>query len=379
MYSDFTISPSFENKQAIVFCPDNNFVKYFGATLISLIENSSAEKNYDIIILDRDITDENKKRLLKCLPDNFTLRFFNIDEYIKSSFDNISLNADGGHWTISAYYRIFIPFIMHNYEKVLYIDSDTIINRNLDEIFNLDFDNKKIMACHDTFVIKNHLPRDERRIDYIKNTLKVSNIEDYFNSGVLLFNISAINQDEYFNNLMEVFTNVKTFLFVDQEVLNSVFFGQVKFLPFEYNCQLGYQYTIIGYEDSLSEKYKTDFLNAQKNPIIIHYTTHIKPWNYAPKYWQLELMDIYWHYARKTVFYEEIIFSSFANIINYKLNELEKQSKKSNKKKKAKKTVKNAEKYTFLERIFSVKNSYKQGYKRKIITIAGLKIKYRAK
>ena len=316
MYLDFTIQPSFENKYAIVFCLDNNFVKYFGVTLESLIENSSKENKYDIVIFESNITDSNKKRLLKGLPDNFSLRFFNIDEFIKNTFKDISLSISNKRWSISTYYRIFIPFIMQNYEKVLYIDSDTVINRNLDDIYKIDFENKKIMACHDTFVIQSHESKDDMRLDYIENTLKVKKIYDYFNAGVVLFYIPAINPQEYYNDIMELFNTVKIFLFADQEVLNSIFFGNVKFLPFEYNCQIGYKFKGTKYESTLLEEYKSDFLNAQKNPVIIHYTTNLKPWNASPKYNQPELMDIFWQYARKTVFYEEILFSALEN---YKL------------------------------------------------------------
>ncbi len=368
MHSDFSIQPSFENKQAIVFCLNNNFVKYFGVTLFSLIENSSEEKSYDIVVINRDITEKNKKRLLKLLPDNFSLRFFNIDEFIKSSFKDISLPTNGSYWSIDTYYRIFIPLIMQGYEKVLYLDSDTIINRNLDEIFNIDFDNKKVMACRDTFVIKSHRQKDNMRLDYIKNTLKIKNIQDYVNTGVMLLNISAIDPEKYFNDLIEIFNNVKTFLYADQEILNSIFYGQIKFLPFEYNCQIGYIFRSKGYEDSLLEEYKTNFLNAQKNPIIIHYTTDIKPWNCLSEFYQTELTDIYWHYARKTVFYEENIFS----LVNNKQKEKKKSSEKST-------PIKKQDEYSFFEKIFSVKNAPAKGYIRKVITVLGIKMSFRVK
>ena len=47
-----TVSPAFDkNNIPVVFATDNNFVPYLGVTIKSLVENSSEENNYDIVIL----------------------------------------------------------------------------------------------------------------------------------------------------------------------------------------------------------------------------------------------------------------------------------------------------------------------------------------
>ena len=115
-----SIEPAYEGNNVItaVFAPDNKFCKYFGVALQSLIENANSKYNYDIIVLDADIEQRNKRILLNMIPRNFTLRFFDIDRYIKNNFKNLKLYARL-RWGINIYYRMFIPFIMKDYEKVL--------------------------------------------------------------------------------------------------------------------------------------------------------------------------------------------------------------------------------------------------------------------
>ena len=82
------------------------------------------------------------------LPENFSLRFFDISDFILNNFPAINLKTMN-NWSVEIYNRIFIPLLMPAYKKVLYLDTDIIINSSLKELFDIDFENKQILAVKD--------------------------------------------------------------------------------------------------------------------------------------------------------------------------------------------------------------------------------------
>ena len=337
-----------DNKNAFVFAINNSHTKYFGVALKSLIENSSKDKTYDVIVFADDIELKNKERLEALLPPNFSLRYYDISEYIKTSFYKIKLKTNEG-WPYLIFYRCFIPFVMQYYDKVLYLDSDTLINKNPDSIFDIDLQDKQLGVCVDIMsVLKEDLKDNHTK--FIKEDLKIENHDDYFNSGVILFDIKKIDINDYFEKFINA-ADRKKYMCPDQDCLNVIFLGKTKNLPLEYN----YQFAGCVYNDSLKErllpKYKKAVIDSIDDPLIIHFLE--KPWKSSKWRWG-KLHDKFWEYAKKTPFYEEILFSSFSKIYE---SEFKNRGKK----------------LSLLEKIFSVRNEYINEDKYKVITFFGKK------
>ncbi len=338
------------NKNAFCFAINDSYVKYFGVVLKSLIENSSKNKTYDIVVFSEDITVQNKERLESMLPKNFSLRFFDMNSYIKTKFGKLQLKANET-WPLLVFYRCFIPFIMEYYDKVLYIDGDTLINKNIDNIFDINLEGKQIGVCTDVVsVMEEDLKNPHNKFQ--KEVLKIENAKDYFNSGVILFDIKKIDTNEYFEKFVTL-VNGKKYMCPDQDALNLIFREKTKVIPFKYNCQ----YANCIYNKTLEKKvltcYKQQIIEAIQDPYIIHFL--IKPWN-TTKYEWGKLFDRFWEYAKKTSFYEEILLSSISQIY---INEINSKDKK----------------LSLLENIFSIKNEYTNGNKYKVITLFGKKKK----
>ena len=155
------IEPAFKDKLAktIVFAPDNNYCKYFGATLKSLIANSKPHDYYDIIIFENDITERNKKILRNMLPDNFSLRFFQV---YPTDANILNLLSTREYWSVSMYYRIFIPLLLYKFDKVLYCDSDLVFNAPLNELFETDFEGNEILAVTDIITPITEIHQDRK-------------------------------------------------------------------------------------------------------------------------------------------------------------------------------------------------------------------------
>ena len=183
---EFQIEPIWDDAKTIVFAPDNRYCKYFSVALQSLLNNSQKESNYDIIIFHNEIEQKNQVMLKSMLPSNFSIRFIDIDKHIYKIFGELKLQSKN-YWSISMYYRIFIPFIMQKYSKVLYCDSDICFNNSIDKLFDINFDDKSLLAIIDdasTILYKN-----KKRKKYMEDVLGLKSPENYFNSGVLMFKV----------------------------------------------------------------------------------------------------------------------------------------------------------------------------------------------
>ena len=239
----------------------------------------------------------------KIVPSNFSLRFFNITEHYLDYFKDYNINSILNYWSKEIFYRIFIPLVMPRYKKVLYLDSDVIINQNIDDIFDIDFENKHILAVRDTISPVLNLDKNNERKKHIVNVLKLSTPKAYFNSGLILFNIPQIDITEYIKRLKNILT-IKEFLFPDQDMLNKIFENNVKLISQSYNFCYGVLIWDKGYKNEISGRFKKDFLQALNNPKIIHYTSPKKPWDSVDE----EMFNIFWQYARKTPYYEELMY-----------------------------------------------------------------------
>ena len=293
-----------EKSNAVVFSFNDEYCKYFAVTLQSIIINANDNDKYDIIVFNDNISVNNKKLLYKMLPPNFNLRFFDVANYIQTYFGQFKLKTLN-NWSIEMYYRIFIPMLMNLYQKVLYLDSDMVINCNLNEIFKIDFDRQEILAVRDTATQIFHLSRNKERLKYMKNIMKIQNEENYFNSGMIMFNIKNIKLSEYRKKLFKAF-EIEDLLYPDQDILNIIFENRVKFLETKWNLCCGDFVWDNAFINLVSNKDRQEYENALSNPKIIHYTSPRKPWNY-----KLALhFEEFWKYARQTFFYEEILFIS---------------------------------------------------------------------
>lgn len=305
--TDFLIEPVFAGKEAytLVFAPDNNYTPYFAVALQSLICNSSPDELYDIVVFEEDISERNKKLLLSMIPENFSLRFFSIDDFIKAKLNGFMLHSMR-YWSVSMYYRLFIPFIMQKYERVMYADSDVCFNHPIKEFYTSDFEDKELIAVLDNIapIMKQAEPKRYK----LYQKYGIEEPEGYFNSGILLFNLKSIALPAYTEALQEALKQ-PVLLFPDQDVANIVFYNKVKQAPLCQNCQYAIVFTK---EEDLAlypEAFKQELFEAMENPAIIHYTSSTKPWN-APKEQNAEL---FWKYARLTPFFEEILFTNICN------------------------------------------------------------------
>lgn len=131
--------------------------------------------------------------------------------------------------------------------------------------------------------------------------------KQYINSGVLLLNLEAYKKDNIEQKLIENYKKFKDdILFFDQDLFYITLSDKCIYLDYEYNYLSQAPYT--------DPKLKNRLRQSSK---IIHYGFDYKPWNYPEE----EQAEIWWQYARKTPFYEELLYRMNCNAVNNKLYE----------------------------------------------------------
>lgn len=282
----------------IVVTTDGKFVPYTGVTLYSLIKNSSRDYHYDIVIIhDGSLSKHDRVRLFNLSHelDHISIRFCDISPKLK----DLHLVSKLSHVTKATFYRYFIPDIMQEYGKVVYLDTDVVVRKDIAEMYRIDMGDNYLAGCHDIIVMQIMAGEGE---DYFRNILHMDHPQDqYMQAGILMFNCPLMRKDNISSKMLHE-ASKGIYCFSGQDPMNIVCRGKIHFLPLTWNFT-----NFIRSSWSLwniPPKYRKIFSETSKDPAIIHYASHEKPWNRHNTY----LAEVWWQFARETVFYEEILY-----------------------------------------------------------------------
>lgn len=302
--------PFFTQKNVpVVFCCSDFFVPYVAATLQSLVVNSNGEENYDLLLLHTHISEKNQAALKKifCGRENFSLRFLNISGFVEKS----KLIANN-HVSVETFYRLLANEIFVHYEKVLYLDSDIIVRRDVAELYNIDIGKNLIAATIDADHAGEYNGAIPKVKTYTDSVLKLKDPYKYFQAGVLIFNIAEMNKTFKKGELLG-FAQKREYMYVDQDVLNVKCEGRVFVVDPRWNVMTDCNsFRMNGIIKRAPLAIYQQYVESRKDPYIIHYAGNEKPWNSPLS----DMADYYWEYSRMTYFYEGVLWRMGDTIVN---------------------------------------------------------------
>lgn len=258
---------------------DNNFAKFASTAIASLIDHTNKENNYIINVIHEDLTSENEKKLKSLETDNCKIKCIKMDDVLNELDDSYSHRLRADVFTLSIYFRIFIPRMFPEYDKGIYIDSDVILNDDIANLYNIELDGNLIGAIKDESVSDVDV-----LANYIEGAVGIDRYS-YINSGVLLLNMKKlreVNFAEHFLYLLKKY-NFDT-IAPDQDYINAMCKGNIKYIDYKWDTM-----PIAG----TSEK---------ESPSLIHYNLFYKPWHYK----DAQYARYYWKYADESLFKDEI-------------------------------------------------------------------------
>ena len=261
----------------VALSSDDNYAQHLTVTLYSLLINVSAQNFYHLHVLDGGITAQNKEKILASLKkfSNQEIKFYQID---KSVFKNSQKIL---HINEMSYFRILLSKILTKLEKVLYLDSDLLIFKDVAEIFKINLKENEFLAASQIF----H-PNYQKVLSKQFN----KNLSLCFNAGVLLMNLQAMRKNNLTKELMNFSRlNANKLLAADQDVFNIVMNSKVKKLDPTWNVG---SYIFYAKNHTYCQLNQTKFKELKNNPGIIHFDG-AKPWSfghlhlYKKKYFQI--------------------------------------------------------------------------------------------
>lgn len=295
-----SINPAFREKNVTVaFSCSNHFAPYFGVLLNSIVKNSSIQNNYDIIVLVNPMSSLNRERLMKIVADNrnFSIRFFEIKTLVKDY--NFSVKQ---HLAVETWYRLFLPSIMTAYDKVLYLDCDMIVMDDIAKLYDTDISSYMLAAARDLAIIGLYNYKIGNARNYIDTVLNLDEPYNYFQAGTVLLNLKMIREEYNISDLLELGQS-RVWEWSDQDVLNIIGNGKTLILDQRWNVEHDRSRKRLNEMKRSPMNLFDEYLEARKDPKIIHYAGGEKPWSVI----ECDMAEFFWQYARNCVFYETII------------------------------------------------------------------------
>lgn len=262
----------------IFFACDERFVKYTCVALKSLITNASKEYRYHVHILCTDISEERKRKVFALTTERFEIRFDDVSRELSNLKSRLHVRD---YYSVTTYYRMFIADKFPEYDKVLYLDSDTIILKDISELYFTDLGEAYVGAARDQVIGQTEIFRE-----YAKKVLGIDH-DHYFNAGVMLISCDNFRKRKILNRFVNL---LNTYVFVvaqDQDYLNVLCKDRV--------CWLEPRWNVETYGELPC---------AEEDMAIVHYNLANKPWHYQ----DCRLADYFWKYARETEDYDLLVY-----------------------------------------------------------------------
>ena len=260
----------------IFFACDNNFFKYTVVSLTSMIANANKRRKYDVHILHTDITEENQAIAKRLENKQFSVTFDDVTEYLHSIKDKMPIRD---YYSKTTYYRLFIADMFPDFKKAIYIDSDTIVQGNIAELYDHDVSDYAVAACHEQAMVQENVYGT-----YVEKCMGIDR-NNFFNAGILLINCEYFRENKVLEQFMELLGFYNFRVTQDEDYLNVICRDKVLFLHQKWNTE------VFG-----------DIFVPLEEACIIHYIMVAKPWHFHDCHWG----DIFWKYAEQTEVYEEL-------------------------------------------------------------------------
>ncbi|MBO5338742.1 MAG: glycosyltransferase family 8 protein [Clostridia bacterium] len=263
----------------IFYACDDAFVKYTIVSLSSMIKNASKDYKYHVYVLYTDISKEMMDKTLALANENFEITFKNVDKYLKSISKKLPLRH---YYSKTTYYRLFIADMFPEYDKAIYIDSDTIVLGDISELYETDVSNHYLAGCREQAM---------EQVDvygtYVEKVIGISRHE-FFNAGVILINCEKFRNENVLDKFIHYLGVYDFIVTQDEDYLNLVCKDKVLWLDQKWNTELtaGLEY---GYDIEAAN--------------ILHFIMVNKPWHYH----SCRCADVFWSYAKETCVYNDLL------------------------------------------------------------------------
>ena len=237
---------------------DQNYILPLDALINSMVRNMPEQFTLHVLETGIPKSAQNKLKAL-CKGTQGAVEFINMAKY------EWPFPIKMYYWTDAIYYRMAIPNIFPDIDRMLYIDGDTLVLNSLGPLYNIDMPDRYFVAMvKDRFSgeTRNHISRE------------------YYNSGMILFDMKKCREFNLFNKCYDWLVKYNSIVvFPDQDALNAVLSGYIMRVPMIYNNQV-----------------VTDMLEKNcfmPDIVMLHFLGKEKPWMPHSAHWAVNIYTKY--------------------------------------------------------------------------------------
>lgn len=242
---------------------DDNYSKYAGVVIASILKNADLDDDLSFYILDGGISATHKEEILSLKSiKNSEIIFVNIDQSLFTEYSKIKTHS---YVTIATYYRLKLPSLLPNVDRIIYFDCDVVINSSLKELFNTEMGECLIAGVKDI------------------NKRMLKNNPTYVNAGMLVFDLKNMRFDGTEDKFLSwTVKNAESIKVGDQTIINEICKSKIKIVDDKWNVQ------------SSNFTNRSSYTNK---PSVVHFVAKKKPWHWASFSYH---RDLYFKYLQLT-------------------------------------------------------------------------------
>ncbi|MBR2027639.1 MAG: glycosyltransferase family 8 protein [Oscillospiraceae bacterium] len=239
---------------------NSGYIKPLCAMLRSLLD-THPDVVLEIYVINKSLTEKDYAFLYS----NLEGTNYNIHD-IKICDDMLSGAPVSSRYPCEMYYRIFAAdFLPPDVDKILYLDPDLIVLKNLEKLYSTDLGD-----CY--FAAASHVNRPLQKLNEIR--LQMDKKGPYINSGVMLMNIRLLRTQQDCSKVFEYIEKNKNILFLpDQDIISAVYSDKIIAIdPYIYNMTERMLFSPRSIKNDIDAQW------VKENSAIVHYCGRNKPW-----------------------------------------------------------------------------------------------------
>ncbi len=252
---------------------DDKYAPYGGVSIYSLFCSNRHFSEINVYILDNQVSEGNKEKLFR-MAEQFQRRLVFLDaSQIVSFMEEAGIPKYRGSYSTNM--KLFAQSVLPvEIEKMIYIDSDTLVVGKLDGIVSFDMGDKPLAMTIDS-IARGH----KKHIGFSKD-------DEYHNAGVMVFNMRKWREKRCMERITEHVKKVRAhYLAPDQDLVNIVLKSDIVTIAPEYDFQpLHRAFSLKTYYHFFSRRgyySPAQIEEAAKHPVILHFFRFMGefPWN----------------------------------------------------------------------------------------------------
>ena len=246
----------------VAFALNNEFTLPLIVTLTSVLYNADKNTFYIVhIMISEDFLEVNKRKIigLNKKYKNFKIIFLDLKDKYKGWITH-------RYYDISTYYRLSLSDLVFDFDKIIYLDCDTLVHKDLSEMYNLEMNNYYYMG----------IPNMEIGL------MEINGTRNFIGAGVMLINLKELRRLNA-TNLFVQYYNAHGTKKVDEYLINVVFCRNIGFLALKFG--LPDFHTSLFSVETFYKKFRghlkmplEEFIKASKDPSITHNNYTLKKW-----------------------------------------------------------------------------------------------------